>query len=136
MFVTGNHDSDYLSRELARDGAVVLTRNGRLEPDGTFGPLIYRLNELRVAGYDDPFERRSSEAFRDRYDDTPDTAQQDLFLDWLRPLIGKVDVVMVHEPALIAHGADRCCSDQPAGAAARVPGRPHAQGGARRRSRA
>jgi hypothetical protein len=57
---------------------------------------------MRVAGYDDPFERRSAESFRDRYDNTPDPAQQQDFQDWFEPLRGKVDVVMVHEPALIA----------------------------------
>ena len=57
---------------------------------------------LRVAGYDDPYERRSAESFKDRYNDAPDPAEQDKFTGWLMPLIGKVDVVMVHEPALIA----------------------------------
>ena len=33
MFVSGNHDSDSLARELARDGAIVLTR-AAAEPDG------------------------------------------------------------------------------------------------------
>jgi hypothetical protein len=55
VFVSGNHDSDFLSRELAGQGAVVLTRNGRLNADGTRGPVIYRYNDLRIAGYDDPF---------------------------------------------------------------------------------
>ena len=102
VFVSGNHDSDLLSQELADAGAVVLTRRGRLKHDGTFGPIINRVDGLRVAGYDDPFERRSDESFRDRYDNTPDPNQQDEFLSWLRPLLGQVDVVMVHEPALIA----------------------------------
>jgi predicted phosphodiesterase len=101
VFVTGNHDSDYLARELAREGAIVLTRRGRLHSNGTYGPVINRIARLRVAGYDDPFERRTADSFADRYDNTPDPAQQDAFLAWLRPLLGKVDVVMVHEPALI-----------------------------------
>src|SRR4051812_25437770 len=102
LFVTGNHDSDYLARELATEGAIVLTRNGQLRADGSYGPLVYKLRDgLRVAGYDDPFERLSAESFRDRYDNTPDPEQQAEFLRWLTPLIGKVDVVMVHEPALI-----------------------------------
>src|SRR4051794_39725090 len=101
VFVTGNHDSDYLARELAGEGAVVLTRTGRLNEDGSRGPIISKVAGLRVAGYDDPFERRSAESFRDRYDNTPDQSMQDAFLAWLTPLLGKVDVVMVHEPALI-----------------------------------
>jgi predicted phosphodiesterase len=102
VFVTGNHDSDYLARELAAKGAIVLTRTGRLHPDGSRGAIINQLAGLRVAGYDDPFERLSTESFKDRYDNTPDPAQQEEFLHWLTPLLGKVDVVMVHEPALIA----------------------------------
>src|SRR3954452_14945234 len=101
VFVTGNHDSDYLSRELAKDGAIVFTRTARLRPDGSRGPIINKIAGLRVAGYDDPFERQSADSFKDRYDNTPDPTMQDLFAQWLTPLIGRVDVVMVHEPALI-----------------------------------
>jgi predicted phosphodiesterase len=102
VFVTGNHDSDFLAHELAGEGAIVLTRHGRLMPKGGFGPMVVRVAGLRVAGYDDPFQRLTRQDFRDRYDNTPDPVQQDEFTDWLRRLIGKVDVVMVHEPALIA----------------------------------
>jgi predicted phosphodiesterase len=103
VFVSGNHDSDYLSRELASQGAVVLTQDGRMRSDGSRdGRKIHTIDGLRVAGYSDPFERRSAEAFRDRYDDRPNPAEQDKFSGWLQPLIGKVDIVMVHEPALIA----------------------------------
>jgi predicted phosphodiesterase len=101
VFVTGNHDSDYLARELASEHAIVLTRSGRLNPDGSRGPIINNVKGLRVAGYDDPFERLSNQSFKDRYDNTPDPAQQAEFSRWLTPLIGKVDIVMVHEPALI-----------------------------------
>src|SRR4051794_7399851 len=76
LFVTGNHDSDYLSRELASEGAIVLTRTGILRADGSRGPLVYKLkNGLRVAGYDDPFERLSIQSFKDRYDNTPSFEQ-------------------------------------------------------------
>jgi predicted phosphodiesterase len=113
VFVTGNHDSDYLARELAGQGAIVLTENGRLREDGTTsGPIVNRIAGLRVAGYSDPFERRSSEDFRDRYNNTPAPEMQDAFLGWLLPLIGKVDVVMVHEPALIGP-ALQVLRDQP-----------------------
>ena len=89
--------------------------------------MIYRYKDLRIAGYDDPFERLASQDFRDRYDATPDTVQQDLFWAWLQPLIGKVDIVMVHEPELIKTALE-CPQRRTAGAAARVHGRPHAQG--------
>jgi predicted phosphodiesterase len=102
VFVSGNHDSDFLVHELAGQGAIVLTRHGRLMPKGGFGPMIVHVAGLRVAGYDDPFERLTEQDFKDRYDNAPDPVAQDEFTAWLRPLLGKVDVVMVHEPALIA----------------------------------
>jgi len=113
VFVSGNHDSDYLSHELADEGATVLTRNGRLKQDGTFGPVINKVAGLRVAGYDDPFERRSAESFRDRFDNNPQPGMQEEFLNWLRPLIGKVDVVMVHEGALLGTALQVLKDDPP-----------------------
>src|SRR4051794_39185935 len=74
VFVSGNHDSDYLARELAKDGAIVLTSTGRLLKDGRRGAVINKIAGLRVAGYDDPFERLSADSFKDRYDNTPDPA--------------------------------------------------------------
>ncbi len=102
VFVTGNHDSDFLAQELASEGAIVLTRHGRLKPSGRYGPLVVKVDGLRVAGYDDPFERRSADSYRDRYDNTPDPVQQAEFMAWVQPLIPKVDVILVHEPDLIA----------------------------------
>jgi predicted phosphodiesterase len=104
VFVTGNHDSDRSAQELADDGAIVLTQFGRLKRGGGFGPVINEIGSagLRVAGYGDPFERKAADGYRDRYTNTVTPEQQADFSDWLRPLIGKVDVVMVHEPALIA----------------------------------
>ncbi len=102
VFVTGNHDSDYLARELAQDGAIVLTRTGRLKANGTHGAIVNKIAGLRVAGYEDPFERLRAQGYADRYDSKPAPYMQDEFTRWLMPLIGKVDVVMVHEPALIA----------------------------------
>jgi predicted phosphodiesterase len=101
VFVSGNHDSDSLERDLAKRGAIVLTEQGRLNPDGSHGHIINDVDGLKVAGYSDPFERRQGENFKDRYHPTPTPEQQDAFTSWLEPLIGKVDVVMVHEPALI-----------------------------------
>jgi predicted phosphodiesterase len=101
VFVSGNHDSDALEQDLAERGAIVLTQRGRLKSDGTYGATVVDVDGLRVAGYSDPFERRAGENFNDRFQPAPSAAQQDAFTAWLRPLIGKVDVVMVHEPALI-----------------------------------
>jgi predicted phosphodiesterase len=112
VFVSGNHDSDSLERDLARLGAIVLTERGRLNADGSYGPVIQRIAGLRVAGYSDPFERRAGENFKDRFQPEPTPTQEDAFTAWLRPLIGKVDIVMVHEPALFEQ-ALAILEDQP-----------------------
>jgi hypothetical protein len=83
-------------------GAIVLTRAGRLRADRSHGDLVVRVGGLRIAGYDDPFERSAAQNFADRYENNPSPAQQEAFRAWLVPLLGKVDLVMVHEPALIA----------------------------------
>jgi predicted phosphodiesterase len=102
VFVTGNHDSDRSAQELADDGAVVLTQRGRLKRGGGYGPVVNEIAGLRVAGYSDPFQRRAAEDYRDRFEQEPSEAQLEEFAEWMRPLVGKVDVVLVHEPALIA----------------------------------
>jgi predicted phosphodiesterase len=106
VFVSGNHDSDALVRRMALAGGIVLTERGRLRADGTYGPLVVRVRGLRVAGYADPFERRASERFRARGEPRPDAEQREDFRDWLRPLIGRVDIVMVHEPQLAEDAAE------------------------------
>jgi predicted phosphodiesterase len=106
VFVSGNHDSDALVRRMALAGGIVLTERGRLRADGTYGPVVVRVRGLRVAGYSDPFERRASERFRARGEPGPDADQREEFRDWLRPLLGRVDVVMVHEPQLAEDAAD------------------------------
>ena len=100
VFVSGNHDSDVLVRRLAKAGAIVLTEDGRLRPDGHLGPVVVRVGGLRVAGYSDPFERRRADGYRQRREPRPTKAQQRAFADWLDGLLGRVDVVLVHEPAL------------------------------------
>jgi Calcineurin-like phosphoesterase superfamily domain len=108
VFVSGNHDSDVLMRQLANAGAIVLTQDGRLLPDGKFGPLIANVRGLRVAGYSDPFMRlRAKHYQRDvDLDPKPTPHQQLEFANWLRPLVGQIDVVMVHEPALAAQAIE------------------------------
>src|SRR3954454_7606190 len=108
VFVAGNHDSDTLSRQLARDGAIVLTRTGRQSgrPDTTDGHSVVKVAGLRVAGYDDPFERRSDENFKDRYKLDPDEEEIDRFTTWMRSVRDQADLVMVHNPALLANALD------------------------------
>jgi predicted phosphodiesterase len=98
VFVSGNHDSDTLERELARRGAIVLTDRGQLNKEG--GPIV-EVAGLKLAGYSDPFERRAGDGYADRFEPAPSTGQQNAFTAWLQPLINKVDIVMVHQPALI-----------------------------------
>ena len=101
VFVSGNHDSDTLELSLARQGAIVLTERGRLRPDGSHGEVVQTVAGLRIAGYSDPYIRRSAENYEDRYEPAPTADQQDAFTQWLLGVMDDVDVVMVHEPALI-----------------------------------
>jgi predicted phosphodiesterase len=128
VFVSGNHDSDSLDRDLAQRGAIVLTQSGRLNPDGTHGHIINDIKGLKVAGYSDPFERRQGENFKDRYQPTPTPAMQDAFTSWLLPLLGKVDVVMVHEPALIEPALEVLKDDPPQRPLVFVVGHTHKAG--------
>jgi predicted phosphodiesterase len=113
VFVSGNHDSDVLERKLARSGAIVLTRTGRLRGDGTTdGRLETTVRGLRIAGYDDPLKRLARDGYRDN-GATPTPAQEAAFTNWLAPLRGKVDIVMVHEPALAATAVAQLRADPP-----------------------
>ena len=64
VFVSGNHDSDTLSRSLARRGAIVLTERGRLLPGRRLRRTVVRAAASGVAGYSDPFERRRADGYR------------------------------------------------------------------------
>lgn len=99
VFSAGNHDSDRLQLDLARRGAVVLTPEGRLLPDGRYGPVVNRVAGLRMAGYSSPNMRRAGEGYRDRGGRWNIAMQAD-FEQWLLRLAGKVDVVLVHEPQI------------------------------------
>jgi predicted phosphodiesterase len=114
VFVTGNHDSDSEAQELADDGAIVLTERGRLLGGGRFGPIVVRVAGLRVAGYGDPFRRRRARGYVQQGAlPAPSMAEQNLFAEWLAKLRDKVDVVMVHEPALAAKAIEDLRRDPP-----------------------
>jgi predicted phosphodiesterase len=114
VFVTGNHDSDSAAQELADDGAIVLTERGRLLRGGRFGPKVVRVAGMRVAGYGDPFRRRRARGYVQQGAlPAPSVAEQNLFAEWLTGLEDKVDVVMVHEPALAAKGIEALRRDPP-----------------------
>jgi predicted phosphodiesterase len=101
VFSPGNHDSDQLSEALAREGAIVLTRTGRLDAKGeTTGDPIVNVKGIRVAGYDDPYERHAGSGFADIFR-IPGPEEIERFATWLRPIRDDVDIVMVHNPALL-----------------------------------
>lgn len=113
VFVSGNHDSQELERGLARAGAIVLSEDGRLLPDGGIGPVVARVGGLRVAGYSDPFERLRADGYRARRVQEPSPAQRGAFADWLEGLIDRVDVVMVHSPRLADDAVARLRENPP-----------------------
>ena len=127
VFVAGNHDSDVLERKLARAGAIVLTRNGRLRDDGTTdGTVIQRVAGLRIAGYDDPLKRLARERYRDHgAEQAPEEQQR--FADWLAPLLGQVDIVMVHSPRLARLAVESLREAPPTSPLLLVQGHTHEQ---------
>jgi predicted phosphodiesterase len=102
VVVGGNHDSDTLLKELAGDGAIVLTQFGRLRPDGSHGDVIVRVGGLRMAGYTDPFLRRAGQQYEDRFRVGLTNAAAEDFRRWFATIEDKVDVVVVHEPEVAA----------------------------------
>jgi predicted phosphodiesterase len=128
VFVSGNHDSDVLERKLARAGAVVLTRAGRLGGDGTTdGALSTRVRGLRIAGYDDPLKRLAREDYRDN-GAIPTPAERAEFDTWLQARQGAADIVMVHEPALAQQAVDTLREQPPDAPLLVVEGHTHRSG--------
>ena len=124
VFVTGNHDSNVLSRRMASAGAIVLTERGRLLPDGRLGEVVVNVDGLRVAGYSDPYERRRRGGYRDRGSEATES-QKRAFAAWLRPLLGRVDVVMTHAPALTDLAVEELRARPPARPLAILTGHTH-----------
>ncbi|MBB4662980.1 metallophosphoesterase family protein [Conexibacter arvalis] len=128
VFVTGNHDSETLERALARAGAVVLTRWGRLRADGSFGPMAVDVAGLRVAGYDDPFTRREPGRERGtRPEPRTSEQQEEEFAAWFAAIEDRVDVVIVHEPSLVEPVLRRLADDPPDHQIAFLVGHTHTQ---------
>lgn len=125
VFVSGNHDSDVLERRLARSGAIVLTEQGRLLPNGERGPVVVEVAGLRVAGHSDPFKRLRADGFRASGEPRITDSQKQAFWDWLRPLVGRVDMVMVHAPALAEVALAELRSDPPAAPLVILTGHTH-----------
>lgn len=101
--VSGNHDSQPLMRDLAEAGVTVLTRDGRLLPDGTTdGTVVADVGGLAVAGYDDPLEGRTALAAGRPLELTPEQleVEEDRFIAWFAGLSPRPDIVVVHQHAL------------------------------------
>jgi hypothetical protein len=79
-----------------------------------------------MAGYESPNMRLASQDYRDRGADvTP--ADQAAFAAWLGPLVGRVDVVVVHEPALAEPALQELRKTVPAQPLLVVEGHTHQQ---------
>ncbi|HEV2058404.1 MAG TPA: metallophosphoesterase, partial [Solirubrobacteraceae bacterium] len=125
VFVAGNHDSDVLERKLARAGAIVLRRSGRLRGNGTTdGRIVQRVAGLRIAGYDDPLKRLAIDGYSDN-GARHTAAQRQRFADWLEALRDRVDVVMVHNPGLTEAAVQSLRDDPPQAPLVLVQGHTH-----------
>lgn len=102
VVVGGNHDSDTLLKDLAADGAIVLTQFGRLKPDGSHGDMVVKVGGLRMAGFTDPFLRRAGQNYEDKYKVGETFAAAEEFRRWFETVEDRVDVVVVHEPQVAA----------------------------------
>lgn len=124
VFVAGNHDSDALVQRLADSGVIVLGREGRLLRGGRRGEVVQRVAGLRMAGYESPNLRLARERYRDRGAEITDADRRD-FAAWLRPLIGRVDVVVAHEQGLAEAAAEEIRREPPAAPLALLTGHTH-----------
>jgi len=101
--VSGNHDSRPFMADLAQAGALVLTRDGRLLPDGsTDGRPVVEVDGMTVAGYDDPLEGLGL-AGDDRpleLDEAEFEAASREFLFWFEGLPERPDIVLIHQHGL------------------------------------
>lgn len=101
--VSGNHDSRPFMADLARAGATVLTRDGRLLPDGsTDGRPVIDIRGFAIAGYDDPLEGRSTriEARRLELTDEQFAEAAENFVSWFEQLPSRPEIVLVHQHGL------------------------------------
>ena len=127
--VSGNHDSAEFMRSLAEQGALVLTRDGPLAPDGTTGPdRVVEVDGLLVAGWDDALESRGPLA-EHRLDLDPALLldQEELFTAWFDGLDPRPDVVLVHRHALAHALLDHVATDPEATPLLVLTGHDHEQ---------
>ena len=127
--VSGNHDSAAFMRSVAEAGALVLTREGALSPDGTTdGRPVVEVDGLAVAGWDDALESRGPLAER-RLELDPALLldQEEQFVAWFDGLERRPDVVLVHRHALAHALLDRVAADEEAPPLVILTGHDHEQ---------
>jgi hypothetical protein len=101
--VSGNHDSRLLMLALVRSGVVVLTREGRLQRDGSSdGRPVTEIAGMKVAGYDDPLERRAPGIGEHELELSPERFEQEAraLIDWFTRLPERPEIVLVHQHGL------------------------------------
>ncbi len=108
--VSGNHDSVFFMRRLARAGAVVLTERGRLRGrGGVDGRPVQRVAGLRIAGYSDPLEWHGRDpedpkrvfSFSERQGgDREYRRTTRSVIQWFARLRPRPDVVLIHQNGL------------------------------------
>ena len=105
----------------------MLTQRGQLLPDGRHGAIVVRSAGIRVAGYSDPFERRRADGYRALREPDVTESQQRAFWRWLQPLVGRIDAVMVHSPALAGLALEELRAAPPAAPLVFLTGHTHEQ---------
>lgn len=108
--VSGNHDSEALMLDLARNGMVVLTHKGRLLPSGrTDGKPVIRVAGSWVAGFEDPLAAKGPDypgpRTRLSVQDFPDPRAKQQKLEeqvfrWWKALPRRPDVLLLHQANL------------------------------------
>ncbi|MGH3013429.1 MAG: metallophosphoesterase family protein [Gaiellaceae bacterium] len=128
--VSGNHDSRPFMLALAQAGVIVLTRNGRLLPDGsTDGRPVAQIDGWDVAGFDDPLEAPTAR-FEPRSLDltgTEFTAAADELRIWFEQLPSRPDIVLVHQHGLAHALLDGLGEDDGEGEVLILTGHDHEQ---------
>ena len=108
VFVTGNHDSDRSRGSWPATARSCSPARPAQARTAATGRSINEVAGLRVAGYDDPFERRAADDFADRFTAASRRPeQQQAFAHWLRASSATSTSCMVHKPALIDGRARR-----------------------------
>jgi predicted phosphodiesterase len=113
--VSGNHDSDSLMEALAGAGVTVLTRTGRLAPDGTTdGEPVVEVDGVLVAGYDDPLQGTGDLATHDlELRGEAMRREEEAFVGWFRSLPERPEVVLVHQHGLAHALLESLAADEP-----------------------